>query len=433
MNSGEYMRHVGRTEMNDHSSRSHTIFRIVIESRLRSGEDQGVRVATLNLVDLAGSERASHTKATGERLAEGSHINKSLLTLGIVINRLCNPVPGQHIPYRDSKLTHILQNALGGNARTAVICTVTPASVHLAETMSTLQFANSAKNIQNSFSMNEVVDDQTMIKRLTRQVHDLRNRLDTSDTGGEEFKQMKQDYVRNTRVVEELRKKLAHVEALFVQCDSAEPRRTRRNTIAMGSLVLDRVISVVEPKRGVSGGNGDSGALTTQRDEALSRVLTLESENNELKEQVQYWQEQLDQQAVVLESTSGMYESRLEEGLRERESLEVELHGMKQMTQNLTEQLDALRSSHSHDVGEYRERELALKDVIMVSEKRISELEASQQAAEEDTQVQVAKLVAVTQTYTERKMEKVKNQYQGELLRLQLEVERLEQYIRSIN
>eukprot|EP01083_Nonionella_stella_P006245 18165_1 len=160
--------------MNDESSRSHTIFQLHIESRKKNSDDQAVRVSCLNLVDLAGSERQSLTKSTGDRLVEGCHINKSLLTLGKVIRQLSEKKTPAHIPYRDSKLTRILQPALGGNARTAIVCNVTPSNHHIDETKSTLQFANRAKLIENTAHVNEIVDDQTRILRLQREVDILK-------------------------------------------------------------------------------------------------------------------------------------------------------------------------------------------------------------------------------------------------------------------
>jgi len=116
-------RSVGETKMNSESSRSHSLLRMVIESRNKSDTSGAVRIAELNLVDLAGSERQSHTQATGMRLKEGANINKSLLTLSNVIAKLSEGAAGQHIPYRDSKLTRVLERALGGNSRTSIICT----------------------------------------------------------------------------------------------------------------------------------------------------------------------------------------------------------------------------------------------------------------------------------------------------------------------
>ncbi|CAN0905781.1 Kinesin-like protein KIN-7N [Linum grandiflorum] len=137
MESGEVNRHFGETNMNARSSRSHTIFRMVIESKgkltnsssVYSSSD-AVRVSVLNLVDLAGSERIAKTGAGGVRLKEGKYINKSLMVLGNVINKLSDGGKQRaHIPYRDSKLTRILQPALGGNAKTSIICTLAPEEV----------------------------------------------------------------------------------------------------------------------------------------------------------------------------------------------------------------------------------------------------------------------------------------------------------------
>lgn len=156
MKQGEQNRHTSSTGVHDRSSRSHTIFRITIESRERNDETGGVRVSNLNLVDLAGSERVCDTLAEGERLVEGSHINKSLLTLGVVIQKLAEYGDSVYIPYRDSKLTRILQPALGGNSKTAIICTITPDEKFADLTHSTLKFANRAKNITCNAHINEV-------------------------------------------------------------------------------------------------------------------------------------------------------------------------------------------------------------------------------------------------------------------------------------
>ncbi|NXH01508.1 CENPE protein, partial [Loxia leucoptera] len=177
---GEKNRHYGETKMNEHSSRSHTIFRMIIESRERSDPanancDGAVMVSHLNLVDLAGSERASQTGSEGVRLKEGCNINRSLFILGQVIKKLCDD-PSSFINYRDSKLTRILQNSLGGNAKTVIICTITPVSFD--ETLSTLQFANTAKGMKNTPKVNEVLDDDALLKRYRKEILDLKKQLE---------------------------------------------------------------------------------------------------------------------------------------------------------------------------------------------------------------------------------------------------------------
>ncbi|KAG0618428.1 hypothetical protein M758_4G063400 [Ceratodon purpureus] len=188
---GEAQRQFAETDMNLNSSRSHTIFRMVIESRDKSHDyrqdndptaQDAVRVSTLNLVDLAGSERFSKSGAEGARSKEGAHINKSLTTLGIVINKLSEGggKQGSHVPYRDSRLTRILQSALGGNARTAIICTINPDEIHIDETRSTLQFASRAKRVTNCAQVNEILTDAALLKRQKEEIKELRRRLEGS-------------------------------------------------------------------------------------------------------------------------------------------------------------------------------------------------------------------------------------------------------------
>ncbi|XP_031799697.1 centromere-associated protein E isoform X2 [Sarcophilus harrisii] len=176
---GERNRHYGKTKMNQRSSRSHTIFRMILESREKgdpSNCDGAVMVSHLNLVDLAGSERASQTGAEGVRLKEGCNINRSLFILGQVIKKLSDGQAGGFINYRDSKLTRILQNSLGGNAKTLIICTITPVSFD--ETLSTLQFASTAKYMKNTPHVNEVLDDEALLKRYRKEIIDLKKQLE---------------------------------------------------------------------------------------------------------------------------------------------------------------------------------------------------------------------------------------------------------------
>ncbi|XP_045039707.2 centromere-associated protein E isoform X4 [Desmodus rotundus] len=176
---GEKNRHYGITKMNQRSSRSHTIFRMILESREKgepSNCEGSVKVSHLNLVDLAGSERAAQTGAEGMRLKEGCNINRSLFILGQVIKKLSDGQVGGFINYRDSKLTRILQNSLGGNAKTRIICTITPVSFD--ETLSTLQFASTAKYMKNTPYVNEVSSDEALLKRYRKEIMDLKKQLE---------------------------------------------------------------------------------------------------------------------------------------------------------------------------------------------------------------------------------------------------------------
>ncbi|TDG43981.1 hypothetical protein AWZ03_009616 [Drosophila navojoa] len=170
MKVGNKNRTVGFTNMNEHSSRSHAIFMIKIE--MCDTETNTIKVGKLNLIDLAGSERQSKTGASAERLKEASKINLALSSLGNVISALAENSP--HVPYRDSKLTRLLQDSLGGNSKTIMIANIGPSNYNYNETLTTLRYAQRAKNIQNQPIKNEDPQDaklkeyQEEIERLKR-------------------------------------------------------------------------------------------------------------------------------------------------------------------------------------------------------------------------------------------------------------------------
>lgn len=180
----EAQRQIGETSLNEASSRSHQILRLTIESSSREfkGNDKSSSLsATVNFIDLAGSERASQTLSAGTRLKEGCHINRSLLTLGTVIRKLSKG-RNSHVPYRDSKLTRILQSSLGGNARTAIICTLSPARSHVEQSRNTLLFASCAKEVTTNAQVNVVMSDKALVKKLQRELARLENELRCAGT-----------------------------------------------------------------------------------------------------------------------------------------------------------------------------------------------------------------------------------------------------------
>jgi centromeric protein E len=214
---GDQARRTASTQFNARSSRSHAVVQIVVESRERipgnAGKDNkrggllpgGVRVSTLSLIDLAGSEKAAETK---ERRTEGSHINKSLLTLGTVISKLSEhkdkdgkpaDKEGKHLPYRDSKLTRLLQGALSGGSLISILCTiqigavgsVASANGHTAETINTLKFASRAKNniVSHAKKAEEALGAggdggaRVLLERYRMEIVDLRNQLENQAKG----------------------------------------------------------------------------------------------------------------------------------------------------------------------------------------------------------------------------------------------------------
>lgn len=189
MEHGSAARATAQTGANDASSRSHAVFMITVEhsETLVSTEpvaapspgSGGHRVQTgrLNLVDLAGSERPRITGATGQRLEETKKINQSLSALGNVISALTERRPRTHVPYRDSKLTRLLEDSLGGNCRTTMMAMVSPAAEAFGESLSTLKFAQRAKGVLNRPQVNEDMDQQTLIRKYETEIRRLQSEL----------------------------------------------------------------------------------------------------------------------------------------------------------------------------------------------------------------------------------------------------------------
>jgi kinesin family protein 3/17 len=175
LNAGRSNRAKGETDMNKDSSRSHSLFTIIIENSSidQTGETR-YRMGKLNLVDLAGSERLSKTHATGQRVEEAKHINLSLHMLGIVISKL---VTGdKHIPYRDSVLTKLLSDSLGGNTKTIMIANIGPADYNYEESVNTLRYAWDAKKIKNKPKINEDPKD-AMLRNFQEEIESLKQEL----------------------------------------------------------------------------------------------------------------------------------------------------------------------------------------------------------------------------------------------------------------
>ena len=217
MERGANIRTTGETKMNEMSSRSHAVFIIIVEQsetvyvddygqemspdkfqsfiqakgglkqfqqqnqihmKLENHVKQSFKIGKLNLVDLAGSERVRLSGATGIRLEESKQINKSLASLGNVIAALTDTKPRSHIPYRDSKLTRLLEDSLGGNCKTTMMAMISPAFESIGETISTLKFANRAKNIKNEAKVNEDLDQKSLLRKYERELKQLRAELE---------------------------------------------------------------------------------------------------------------------------------------------------------------------------------------------------------------------------------------------------------------
>ncbi|KAG7492690.1 hypothetical protein MATL_G00017280 [Megalops atlanticus] len=214
---GAAKRKTASTLMNAYSSRSHSVFSVTIHMKETTidGEEL-VKIGKLNLVDLAGSENIGRSGAVDKRAREAGNINQSLLTLGRVITALVERTP--HVPYRESKLTRILQDSLGGRTKTSIIATVSPASVNLEETLSTLDYANRAKNIMNKPEVNQKLTKRALIKEYTEEIERLKRDLAASrDKNGvylstENFDSMNSKIAAQEEQITEFTEKISAME-----------------------------------------------------------------------------------------------------------------------------------------------------------------------------------------------------------------------------
>mmetsp|Transcript_47391 Transcript_47391/g.122601 ORF Transcript_47391/g.122601 Transcript_47391/m.122601 type:complete len:1100 (-) Transcript_47391:1232-4531(-) len=286
MEQGTLNRTVASTQMNATSSRAHTVFTVQFHQIKRdesTGKDME-KSSKINLVDLAGSERVSGTGASGDRLKEGANINKSLTMLGNVISALAEKSGGKKgvfVPYRNSALTRLLQDALGGNSKTIMIAALSPAHINYDETLSTLRYADRAKQIKNAAVVNENPTDK-LIRELREENEKLKKLMEGKvipaggEAGGpspEEVEKLKVEYERqqeeNKRMMEELEKswqqKLEDAKKLQEQQEkesghvSEEDRDRYPHIINMNEdpLISNRIVHILKEKEVVVGREGD--------------------------------------------------------------------------------------------------------------------------------------------------------------------------------
>jgi hypothetical protein len=221
LDKGNNNRTVAATQMNATSSRAHTVLTICFTQIMYddTGKPLNRKVSNINLVDLAGSERAAKTGATGDTLKEGANINKSLSTLGRVITALAKKATGgskEVVPYRESSLTRILQNALGGNSKTTMIAAISPATYNLEETISTLRYADQVKSIKNQAIVNETPQEK-LIRELKEENEKLKAMLEGKSFSGGVGDSRANDELRiqYERQIEELKRQKEEAERTY--------------------------------------------------------------------------------------------------------------------------------------------------------------------------------------------------------------------------
>ncbi|XP_074069370.1 kinesin-like protein KIF3A isoform X6 [Macrotis lagotis] len=304
MTLGHKNRSVGATNMNEHSSRSHAIFTITIECSEKGIDgNMHVRMGKLHLVDLAGSERQAKTGATGQRLKEATKINLSLSTLGNVISALVDG-KSTHVPYRNSKLTRLLQDSLGGNSKTMMCANIGPADYNYDETISTLRYANRAKNIKNKARINEDPKD-ALLRQFQKEIEELKKKL-------EEGEEISGSDISGSEDDED-----EHAEA----GEHGEKRKKRRGSSSSSSS--DSTCSVVE--------------------KPLDKSLTNQAGKKKVSpDKMVEMQAKIDEERKALETKLDMEEEERNKARAELEKREKDLLKAQQEHQSLLEKLSAL-------------------------------------------------------------------------------------------
>ncbi|WCJ31215.1 Kinesin-like protein KIN-4A [Euphorbia peplus] len=303
---GSLCRATGSTNMNNQSSRSHAIFTITLEQirKLHSvspvndtpDEDMGEEYicAKLHLVDLAGSERAKRTGSDGLRLKEGIHINRGLLALGNVISALGDEKKrkeGVHVPYRDSKLTRLLQDSLGGNSKTVMIACISPADINAEETLNTLKYANRARNIQNKLVVNrDLISNE--VQQMRQQVRYLQAELCARGAPSDEVQVLKQRIAwleasnkELSRELHEYRSRRSSVEQCEIDSQEGHSNFSRSDGLKRDFQSMDS--SDYQINEGTSGkGSGDIDEIAKEWEYALMQS-TMDKELNELNRRLE--------------------------------------------------------------------------------------------------------------------------------------------------
>ena len=369
MERGGMERATGETKMNKVSSRSHAVFIVIAEQSetvyideqgnemspdalqemlhtrgVRSDKDmhkiedhkkQIFKVGKLNLVDLAGSERVRLSGAIGQRLEESKQINRSLSALGNVISALTDSKGRQHIPYRDSKLTRMLEDSLGGNCKTTMMAMISPALEAMVETISTLKFANRAKNIRNEARVNEDLDQKSLLRKYEKELKQLRAELESrSKNVVDKRKLLELDDMRRRAEAD----KMAAIRALEARSlEFMREKEEKKNLEMRISSLMSQMI------RGGVASDGDGANAEAQMSTGASNLLQL-------------------------------YEGKLASLERERESIEEEKAQVDRYKQLLLKQRDIMIALTQRLV-ERDEQIMGLQDELDAYDRHIKELE----------------------------------------------------------
>ncbi|KAG1656086.1 Kinesin-like protein KIF17 [Nymphon striatum] len=270
MKKGWSNRSVGATLMNADSSRSHSIFTIYLETmQNRDDGQEHIRKGKLNLVDLAGSERQAKTGATGDRLKEATKINLSLSALGNVISALVDG-KSKHIPYRDSKLTRLLQDSLGGNTKTLMVACLSPADNNYDETLSTLRYANRAKNIKNKPKINED-PKEALLREYQLEIDRLKSMLDgnaVSSTSSSQQIKRKSSIEVEDKIRKEYDEKMKELKESYEK-EQASKAKLQEDVEKLKNFYEDKIKNVQEENIQIPLSSSFAGTVSDSKDDVM--------------------------------------------------------------------------------------------------------------------------------------------------------------------
>ena len=364
---GDENRSTAFTQMNSTSSRSHAVYMVKIEKRARYTEveleeleksgkhaDRTMARAVLNLVDLAGSERVKKTGATGSRFDEAKNINLALLALGNCIQALSDKKRFKHVPFRDSKLTRLLEDSLGGNCKTSMVVTIGPSVKNTSETLNTLAFGLRAMKIENTPEVNKQVDWRARCMQLQAEIDRLNDEKSNwiLSASNEEMDQLKSRILELEIENDDLKQKVAEME------DSFTVTRTRRSS----EYQMSHSTRVKEKENYFKEQMGELSDKIEERDEALSLLRgefdecnlnrkALKKELKELKQQLEATEK--DSSSRVAELTTQLNEVRETVESKESELSNIKAYFDDYKVDSITE-MDELREEIEHKEQEVK-------------------------------------------------------------------------------
>ncbi|KAM0789736.1 hypothetical protein ACM66B_006591 [Microbotryomycetes sp. NB124-2] len=393
---GEANRSVGATDFNETSSRSHSLFQMTIESRARddvigAGAADGraaapgtprlatdcggpVRMSRLSLIDLAGSEQAT---SQAERRSEGAFINKSLLTLEKVIASLTEDSKRKpHVPYRDSKLTQILQPSLSGDARVAVIATINPSPSAVEESKSTLKFATRVKKVQLKAVVNEVIDDKALITKYRAEIVRLQVALQAAQSGSAPGTPTTAAMhgAETTSQMQEMQNQLTDLRSLIVTSrDVGDRRRSMQPSRPVSPLKPGRRSQHRGPETVSEEDEEDmtsSGASTSERlDEANDEIEYLKSENSDLKRRISELEQEKLQHLSDFANESSK-DARIAQLVKENQEMLVVIKN-----QDNDAEMKRMEMRFKREIEKRVETERRLRDEVEFERNRIKKME----------------------------------------------------------